>query len=54
MTMDEKLNKRIAPKAFPQEDLDRFLESLPLKDAPPVNKPAPAPAIPAPAKPTPK
>lgn len=51
MTTDEKLNKKIAPKAFPQEDLDRFLESLPLKDAPPAK---PAPAAPAPARPTPK
>ena len=51
MTQEEKLNKKIAPKAFPQEDLDRFLESLPLKDVPPAK---PAPAVPAPAKPTPK
>lgn len=48
VTYDEKLNKQIAPKAFPQEDLDRFLESLPVKGAPPA---APAPA---PGKPTPK
>ncbi|MEQ2009348.1 MAG: hypothetical protein ABMA26_21410 [Limisphaerales bacterium] len=51
MTTDEKLNKKIAPKAFPQEDLDRFLESLPLKDPLPAK---PAPAVPAPARPTPK
>lgn len=49
MTYEEKLNKRIAPKAFPQEDLDRFLESLPLKGA------TPAPAAPAPGnQPAPK
>ncbi len=48
VTQDEKLNKKIAPKAFPQEDLDRFLESLPVKGAQPA-----APAA-APGKPSPK
>lgn len=43
LTDAEKANQRIAPKAFPQEDMDRFLEKLP-------TKPAPAP----PAPPTPK
>lgn len=42
MTTDEKLNKKIAPKAFPQEDLDRFLDSLPVKGAP-TPPPAPTP-----------
>jgi len=45
MTQDEKLNKKIVPKSFPQEDLDRFLESLPTKGAPPAS---------APGKPSPK
>lgn len=55
MTYEEKLNKKIAPKAFPQEDLDRFLESLPLKGAPPAAPATPAPAAPAPgSKPAPK
>ena len=52
ITQDEKLNQKIAPKAFPQEELDRFLESLPVKGAPaPAN---PAPAAPTPGKPAPK
>ena len=52
VTQDEKLNQKIAPKAFPQEELDRFLESLPVKGAPaPAN---PAPAAPTPGKPAPK
>ena len=41
MTFDEKMNQKNAIKAFPQEELDRFLESLPVKGAP---TPAPAPA----------
>lgn len=49
VTQDEKLNKKLAPKAFPQEDLDRFLESLPVKDGlPAVPVPAPAPGKPSP------
>ena len=52
ITQDEKLNQKIAPKAFPQEELDRFLESLPVKGAPaPAN---PAPAALTPGKPAPK
>lgn len=48
MTYEERLNQRIAPKAFPQEDLDRFLDGLPVKGTPS------APAAPAPGKSTPK
>jgi len=51
VTQEERGNQRIAPKAFPQEDLDRFLETLPNKPAP--NVPA-APAAPVPGKSTPK
>jgi general secretion pathway protein D len=51
VTQDEKLNKQIAPKAFPQADLDRFLEGLPVKGEPPATTPpAPAPGT----KPAPK
>ncbi|NBV24344.1 MAG: hypothetical protein EBS05_20800 [Proteobacteria bacterium] len=34
ITQTEQSNKEIAPKAFPQADLDRFLEGLPMKGAP--------------------
>lgn len=50
VTYEERLNQRIAPKAFPQEELDRFLESLPVKGA----TPAPAPGAPAAPAPSPK
>lgn len=53
VTQEERGNQRIAPKAFPQEDLDRFLDTLPTKPAPNVPA-APAPAAPAPGKSTPK
>lgn len=46
LTDGEKANQKIAPGAFPQEDMNRFLDSLPTKQAPPVQ--------PAPGKPTPK
>ncbi len=46
VTYEEKVNKQMAPKAFPQADLDRFLESLPANGAPPA--PAPAPGKPSP------
>lgn len=49
VTYDERSNQRIAPKAFPQEDLDRFLEGLPNKPAPAAPAaPAPTPKVPAP------
>lgn len=49
VTYDERSNQRIAPKAFPQEDLDRFLEGLPNKPAPAApTAPAPPPKAPAP------
>ena len=47
LTEAEKANKKFAPNAFPQEDMDRFLDKLPKKEAP--GQPAPAqPAPPAP------
>ena len=47
LTEAEKANKKFAPNAFPQEDMDRFLDKLPEKEAP--GQPAPAqPAPPAP------
>ncbi|NBR86407.1 MAG: hypothetical protein EBS84_10235 [Proteobacteria bacterium] len=41
VTQTEKANKEFAPKAFPQEQLDRFLEGLPMKGE--TTPPAPAP-----------
>ncbi len=47
MTQNEKQNQKIAPQAFPQEELNRFLDSMPMKDAPP-GVPSPAPGKPLP------
>ncbi len=44
MTEGEKANKKIAPTAFPQEDMDRFLDKQPKKEVPP--QPASAPPAP--------
>ena len=46
VTEAEKANQRQAPKAFSQEELDRFLDTLPNKGT----APAPAPAAPTPKK----
>lgn len=46
MTDAENANKKIAPTAFPKEDMDRFIDKQPGKDAP--TKPAPATPPPAP------
>ena len=47
LTEAERANKKFAPNAFPKEDMDRFLDTLPKKEAP--GQPAPAqPAPPAP------
>lgn len=43
MTQDEKQKQQIAPKAFPQAEVDRFLEAQPTKPPTPAG-PAPAPA----------
>jgi len=42
ITQTEQSNKEIAPKAFPQADLDRFLEGLPMKGAPTTPPATPA------------
>jgi general secretion pathway protein D len=53
ITQSEQDNKVVTPRAFSQEELDRFLDALPNKTAPPA--PAPnAPTAPAPGKPSPK
>lgn len=50
MTEAEKANQRQTPNAFPKEDMERFLDSLPKKGEPaqPAPGPAPAPKGPAP------
>ncbi len=43
MTQTEKDKQQIAPKSFPQADLDRFLDAQPVKPTPPAPTPTPAP-----------
>ncbi len=45
LTDGEKANQKITPSAFPQEDMNRFLDSLPGKQQPPT-VPAPQPGKP--------
>lgn len=42
MTQNEKQTQKIAPQAFPQDELNRFLDTMPMKPAQP-GVPAPAP-----------
>jgi general secretion pathway protein D len=47
MSIEERQNQRHAPKAFPLQEMDRFLEPPSFKN-PPAPAPAPAPKAPAP------
>jgi len=38
LTAQERANLRVAPKAFPDAELDRYLDTLPEKDSLPPEK----------------